>query len=193
MNEAAMTVPHQAHKTAVSRAFLRIAEAPDASFSTRRVVKNSATTRATKANTEIVIGFLHEALGTAIIGILRYKQHAFVTTGSGARQVKATLLQHAAEEQAHANHLADRIKQLGGKAFLPFEQLVYRRYAEQVEKHSLGEMITANLLAERSAIYNYRAMIASIGADDPATRQVLERILALKETQAEKLARLVRV
>ena len=32
MNEAAMTVPHQAHKTAVSRAFLRIAEAPDASF-----------------------------------------------------------------------------------------------------------------------------------------------------------------
>ena len=32
-------------------------------------------------------------------------------------------------------------------------------------------------------------MIASIGADDPRTRQVLERILAQEEAHAENLAR----
>ncbi|WP_413936960.1 ferritin-like domain-containing protein [Nitrospira sp. BLG_1] len=192
MNEAVMTVPRQARKAAAAHAFPGMTEAPDPSFSTRRVAETSAITRETTTTRAIVIGFLNEALGTAIIGILRYKQQAFKITGIGARRVKTTLLQHAAEEQAHANHLAERIKQLGGKALLPFEQLLYQNCAEQLEKDSLAEMVRANLLADRSAIYNYRAMIASIGADDPATRLLLEQILAQKEKHAENLADLLR-
>ncbi|MBX3306298.1 MAG: hypothetical protein KF751_09655 [Nitrospira sp.] len=192
MNEAVMTVPRQARKAAAAHAFPGMTEDPDPSFSTRRVAETSAITRETTTTRAIVIGFLNEALGTAIIGILRYKQQAFKITGIGARRVKTTLLQHAAEEQAHANHLAERIKQLGGKALLPFEQLLYKNCAEQLEKDSLAEMVRANLLADRSAIYNYRAMIASIGADDPATRLLLERILAQKEKHAENLGGLLR-
>ena len=53
-------------------------------------------------------------------------------------------------------------------------------------------MITADLLAERIAIDSYRAIIASIGVDDPTTRQVLEQILAEEEAHAENLAGLLR-
>ena len=96
------------------------------------------------------------------------------------------------EEQAHANHLAERILQLGGEALLSREQLLNQGDAEQIKGDSLVEMITADLLAERSAVYNYRAMIASLGADDPMTRQVLERILVQEERYAENLTNLLR-
>ena len=191
-NEAAMTVRRRSRKASAAHVFPGMMEALDSSFSTRRVVETNTTTRETTTTTEIVIGLLNEALGTAVIGILRYKQHAFVTTRIGAGRVKATLLQLAAEEQAHANHLAERIKQLGGKALLPFEQLLYWHYVKQVGKDSLTKILTAELLAERSAIHNYRAMIAAIGADDPTTSQVLKQILAQKETHTENLASLVR-
>lgn len=192
MNEAAMTMPRRARKTAGAHTFLGMREAPDASRSTPRGVGNNATTRETKANTEIVIAFLHEALGTAIIGILRYKRHYFMTTGIRAQRVKTMWLQHMTEEQAHADHLAERIRQLGGEAVWSCEQLLNRSHTEQIEGDSLVMMITADLLAERSAIHNYRAMIASLGADDSTTRQVLERILVQEERHAANFANLLR-
>jgi bacterioferritin len=97
-----------------------------------------------------------------------------------------------AEEQAHADQLAERIVQLGGKAVFPLEWLLNRNHAEHVEEDSLAEMITADLFAEQSAIHNYRAMIATIGSDDPKTRQVLEHILMEEEAHAENLAGLVK-
>ena len=72
---------------------------------------------------------------------------------------------------------------------LPWESI--RSHAEHVEGDSLAEMITADLLAERISIDSYRSMIASIGADDPTTRQVLEQILAQEEAHAENLAGLL--
>ncbi len=72
------------------------------------------------------------------------------------------------------------------------ERLLSRSDAEHVEGDSLAEMITADLVAERLSIDSYRAMIASVGDDDPTTRQVLERILAQEEVHAENLASLVR-
>jgi bacterioferritin len=81
---------------------------------------------------------------------------------------------------------------LGGRPDLSLERLLNRSHAEHVEGDSVVEMITADLITEQIAIENYRAMIASIGADDPTTRQVLERILAQEEAHAENLASLLR-
>jgi bacterioferritin len=53
-------------------------------------------------------------------------------------------------------------------------------------------MFMLDLLAEQVWIENYRDMIASIGADDPTTRQVLERILAREEAHAENWASLLK-
>ncbi|TKB62065.1 MAG: ferritin-like domain-containing protein [Nitrospira sp.] len=106
--------------------------------------------------------------------------------------VAEEFLQYVAEEQGHADLLAERIVQLGGKPDLSTERLLIRSHGEHVEGDSLVEMITADLLAERISIDSYRAMIASIGDDDPTTRQIVERIPAQEEAHAENLAGLVR-
>ena len=142
-------------------------------------------------NAETVIRLLNEALAAEIICILRYKRHYFRTAGIRSRHVKAKFLQHVTEEQAHADQLAERIVQLGSKPDLSPDRLS-RSHAEHVEGDSLAEMITADLLAERISIDSYRTMIASIGADDPRTRQVLEQILAQEEEHAENLAGLLK-
>lgn len=105
--------------------------------------------------------------------------------------MRAKFLQDVTKEQAHADQLAERIVQLGGKAVLPFERLINQSDAEHVEEDSLAEMITSALHAERCAIHNDRNMIASVGTDDPTTRQALERILVQEEAHAESLVSLL--
>jgi bacterioferritin len=145
-----------------------------------------------KANAGTVIRLLNEALATEVICILRYQRHYFMTVGVNGRSVKAKFLQYVTEEQAHADQLAERIVQLGGEPDLSPERLLSRSHAEHVEGDSLAEMITADLVAEQISIDSYRAMIASIGDDDPTTCQILERILAQEEAHAENLAGLLR-
>ena len=130
-----------------------------------------------KANDERVIKLLTEALATEILSILRYQRQYYRTVGSGARHVKAQFLQLVTEEQAHADHLAVRIVQLGGTLDLSHTQLLNQNDAEYVEGHSLAEMLRADLLAERSAPRNdrlsrYRGSddSAGLGADTGARR-----------------------
>jgi bacterioferritin len=142
--------------------------------------------------TETVIRLLNEAFATEIICVLRYKSHYFMTARISSHHMKAMLLQHVTEERAHADQLAKRIVQLGGQPVLSLERLLNRSHAEHVEGDSLVEMITADLIAERAAVESYRDMIASIGPDDPTTRQVLEQIVAQEAEHAENLASLLR-
>lgn len=162
------------------------------SVSVAKRKSNRAMTLGCKPNAETVVRLLNEALATEVICILRYKRHYFMTAGVSARHVKVKFLQYVAEEQAHADHLAERIVQLGGKPDLSTERLLNRSHAEHVEGDSLAEMITADLVHERISIDSYRAMIASIGNDDPTTRQVLERILAQEEAHVENLTTLLK-
>ncbi|MGZ8380820.1 MAG: ferritin-like domain-containing protein [Nitrospira sp.] len=162
------------------------------SVAKRKGVKAGAMTLGKKANADTVIRVLNEALAAEVICILRYKRHYFRTAGFGARRVKATFLQHVAEERAHADQLAERIVQLGGEPNLSAECLLNQGHAEQIDDDTLVKMITVDLLAERISIDSYLAMIASIGSDDPTTRQVLEQILAQEEAHAENLACLLR-
>jgi bacterioferritin len=162
------------------------------SVAKRKWTEGGVMTARCTANAETVVRLLNEALATEVICILRYKRHYFMTAGVSGGRVKAKFLQYVAEEQVHADLLAERIVQLGGKPYLSPERLLIRSHAEHVEGDSLVEMITADLVAERISIDSYRAMIASIGDDDPTTRQVLERILAQEEAHAENLAGLLR-
>ncbi len=122
-----------------------------------------------KSHADTVIRMLNEALATEVICILRYKRHYFMTAGIRSRHVKEKFLQHVTDELAHADQLVQRIIHLGGKPDLSPEWLLSRSQAEHVEGYSVMEIITADLLAERSVIDSYRAIIASIGADDPTT------------------------
>ena len=57
---------------------------------------------------------LNEALATEIVCVLRYKRHYFMAKGIHSESVKSEFLEHANEEQAHADSIAERIVQLGG-------------------------------------------------------------------------------
>src|SRR5678809_975026 len=140
----------------------------------RKHIENGAVTEGYTADRETVIKLLNDALATEIVCVLRYKRHYFMATGISSLSVKGEFLQHATEEQAHADQLAERIVQLGGEPNLSPEGMLNRSHSEYVEGETLVEMITENLIAERIAIESYREMVAYVGTDDATTRQLFE-------------------
>jgi bacterioferritin len=158
----------------------------------RQGVEDGAMTEGYKAKVETVLALLNDALATEIVCVLRYRRHYFMATGISSLSVKGEFLEHADEEQAHADKLAERIVQLGGEPNLSPDGLLNRSHSEYVEGASLTEMITEDLIAERIAIDSYRELIAYVGTDDPTTRKLLEWILAQEEEHAEDLASLLK-
>ena len=111
--------------------------------------------------------------------------------GIHAEGVAAEFLQHANEEQGHADQIAARIVQLGGAPNLNPEGLLSRSHAEYVEGDTLIDMIKEDLVAERIAIDSYRELITYFGNDDPTSRRLMEEILAVEEEHADDLVNLL--
>ena len=141
-----------------------------------------------RGDRETVIKLLNEALATEIVCVLRYKRHHFMAQGIHADPIATEFLQHANEEQAHADQIAGRIVQLGGQPNFSPEGLLSRSHSEYVEGTTLVDMIKEDLVAERVAIDSYGEMIRYLGDDDPTTRRMLEGILAVEEEHADDLA-----
>ncbi|HEV8500864.1 MAG TPA: ferritin-like domain-containing protein [Casimicrobiaceae bacterium] len=139
------------------------------------------------ANRDKVVEILNEALATEIVCVLRYKRHYYMAQGMASEAVKQEFLEHANEEQVHADEIADRIVQLGGEPNLDPQGLTTRSHSEYVEGNSLRDMVREDLIAERIAIESYREMVNFIGAGDSTTRRMLEQILAVEEEHAEDM------
>lgn len=157
----------------------------------RRHIEQGAVTEGYAADRETVNRILNEALATEIICVLRYKRHYYTASGLNAQNAAAEFLQHAGEEQGHADEIAARIVQLGGKPNFSPEGLASRSHSEYVAGDSLLEMIREDLVAERIAIDSYGEMIRYLGNDDPTTRRMLEGILAVEEEHADDLVSLL--
>ena len=157
----------------------------------RKHIEQGAITPGYKANRDAVVKMLNEALATEIVCVLRYKRHYYMASGINAQSVAAEFLQHANEEQAHADEIAQRIVQLGGEPNLEPDGLSSRSHSEYVEGDGLIDMIKEDLIAERIAIDSYREMINYLGHDDSTTRRMLEGILAMEEEHAEDLSTLL--
>ena len=134
-----------------------------------------------------VVQVLQEALATELVCILRYKRHYYTATGLNAAGVAAEFLEHAGEEQAHADLLASRIVQLGGKPDFNPDTLTTRSHAEYDESEGLLDMVREDLVAERVAIASYTEVIGWLGHGDPTTRRILEGILEQEEQHADDL------
>jgi bacterioferritin len=158
----------------------------------RRHIEHGAVTAGYKADRAVVIEVLNDALATEIVCVLRYKRHHFMAKGIHAQGVAAEFAQHAAEELAHADLIAERIVQLGGAPDYSPLTLAERSRCEYAEGMDLAEMIKEDLIAERVAIDSYGEIIRYLGNDDPTTRVMLEGILAMEEEHAEDLASLLR-
>ena len=157
----------------------------------RRHIEQGAVTEGYKADRKVVLKLLDEALATEIVCVLRYRRHYFMADGINARAVADEFLQHANEEQGHADQIAARIVQLGGAPDLSPQGLLARSHSEYVEGETLIDMIREDLVAERIAIDSYKEMIEYVGNNDPTTRRMLDGILALEEEHAEDLATLL--
>ena len=157
----------------------------------RQHIENGAVTEGYKADRETVVKLLNEALATEIVCVLRYKRHYFMATGIHAEGVAAEFLEHANDEQGHADQLAQRIVQLQGEPNFNPEGLLMRSHAEYVEGTTLTDMIKEDLVAERIAIDSYREMIQYFGNEDPTSRRMLEGILAVEEEHADDLVSLL--
>jgi bacterioferritin len=157
----------------------------------REHVERGAVTQGYRGDRETVVKLLNEALATEIVCVLRYKRHYFMAVGIHAEPIAQEFLQHASDEQGHADEIAQRITQLGGEPNLNPEGLLSRSHSEYVEGESLIEMIREDLVAERVAIDSYAEMIRYVGENDPTTRRMLEGILAKEEEHAEDLANLL--
>jgi len=157
----------------------------------REHILNGAVTEGYRGDRETVIRLLNEALATEIVCTLRYRRHHFMASGIHAQAVAQEFLEHANEEQGHADLIAARIVQLGGAPDLNPQGLLTRSHAEYVEGDSLIDMIREDLVAERIAIDSYAEMIRYLGDNDPTSRRLMEQILATEEEHAEDLRTLL--
>ena len=138
-----------------------------------------------------VLKLLNEALATEIVCTLRYRAHFYLASGINAKSVAAEFLEHATEEQEHADWIAERITQLDGTPNFAPDGLTSRSHAEFVVPDELAGMIEENLVAERIAIDSYREIINFVGDRDTTTKRLLEKILAVEEEHAEDMKTLM--
>jgi bacterioferritin len=114
-----------------------------------------------------------------------------MAAGISSEAVASEFMQHAIEEQDHADRIAGRITQLDGAPDFNPQGLLSRSHSEYVPGESLVDMIREDLVAERIAIDSYGEIIRYLGNNDPTTRRLLEEILAKEEEHAEDMKSLL--
>lgn len=157
----------------------------------KRMIDEGALTPNYGHDKDQAIRILNEALATEIVCVLRYRFHYFMASGIHSAAVAEEFLEHAQEEQQHADQLATRIRQLGGKPQMDPRLLSDNSHSEYVEGSSLADMLREDLIAERIAIESYREMVRWFGDKDPTSRRLMEEILAKEEEHADELTDLL--
>ena len=157
----------------------------------REHIETGAVTSNYSLDAKAVVKVLNDALATEIVCVLRYKRHYFMAKGIHSESVKSEFLEHANEEQAHADRIAERIVQLGGDLDFNPEGLVSRAHSQYDESEELRQMLREDLVAERIAIESYREIAQWLGDRDSTTRKMIEEILASEEEHADDLVSLL--
>ena len=150
-------------------------------------IDEGAVTASYKADRERVVEVLNEVLATETVCVLRYKSHYFRAKGVHAPGIADEFLEHATEEQQHADRVAKRITELGGTPNLDPAGLATRSHAQYGSGESLQDMIKEDLIAERIAIATYSEIVRWLADDDPTTRRLLESILENEEEHANDM------
>jgi len=157
----------------------------------RQHIEDGSVTDSYKGDRKVVLRVLNEALATEIVCVLRYKRHHYMAKGIHSQAVAEEFLEHAAEEQEHADLIAERITQLDGEPNFNPEGLLTRSHSEYVEGETLVDMIREDLIAERIAVESYSEIIRYLADNDPTSRRMMESILAKEEEHAEDMKTLL--
>lgn len=154
-------------------------------------IDEGAVTASYGADRERVCEVLNEVLATETVCTLRYRSHYFMAKGVHAPGIEEEFLEHAKEEQEHADRVAKRITELGGTPNLNPEGLAKRSHAEYGTGETLNDMIKEDLIAERIAIATYSEIVRWLANEDPTTRRMMEDLLAKEEEHADDMAKLL--
>jgi bacterioferritin len=157
----------------------------------RKHIMEGAVTDDYKGDRKTVLRLLNEALATEIVCVLRYKRHHYMAKGIHSQAVAEEFLEHANEEQGHADRIAERITQLDGDPNFSPEGILTRSHSEYVEGETLIDMIREDLIAERIAVESYTEIIRYLGDGDITTRRMMESILGNEEEHAEDMKTLL--
>ena len=157
----------------------------------REHVEKGAVTPAYRGDVETAVRLLNEALATEIVCTLRYRRHHYMAAGINYQAIADEFMEHARQEQEHADRIAERIRQLGGAPDFNPEGLLTRSHAQYAEGNSLIDMIKEDLIAERIAIESYMEMIRYFGDNDPTSRRLMEDVLEQEEEHADDMATLL--
>jgi bacterioferritin len=111
--------------------------------------------------------------------------------GIHSQAVATEFLEHANEEQMHADMVAKRITELNGVPNMNPEGMIGRSHAQYEVGKRLEDMIREDLIAERIAVTTYSEIVRWLGSDDVTTRRLMEEILAKEEEHADDLAKLL--
>ena len=159
----------------------------------RAHIEDGAVTQVYAADRDQVVKVLNDILATELVCMLRYRRHYYMATGLTSDSVKAEFLEHANEEQQHAEAVAERIVQLRGEPDFNPAVLAQRSHAEYVEGNDLVSMLKEDLVAERIAIETYTEIVRWLGDRDPTTRRLIEQILEKEEEHADDLSTLLTI
>jgi bacterioferritin len=154
-------------------------------------IDEGAVTDTYEGDVEQTVSILNEALATEIVCVLRYMHHYFMATGVHGMAVRDEFKEHADAEREHADKIADRIQQLGGRPDFNPASLVQRSASQYAEGNSWADMIKEDLIAERIVIEVYQRMIRHFADHDPTTRVMIEGILRDEEEHASDLSDLL--
>lgn len=157
----------------------------------REKMEQGSVTPGYQADREKVVEVLNEVLATEVVCTLRYRNHYFMAQGIHSQAVANEFLEHANDEQQHADMVAKRITELNGKPNFNPDGLATRSHAEYADPDRLEDMIREDLIAERIAIGTYSEIVRWLGDDDPTTRRLIEEILAKEEEHADDMAKLL--
>jgi bacterioferritin len=157
----------------------------------RKHMEHGAVTENYKGDLKAVIAVLNEVLATELVCTLRYRRHYYMASGINAESIKSEFLQHAQEEEQHADWVATRIVQLNGAPNLNPEGLAARSHSEYQEGNDIVSMIKEDLIAERIAIETYSEIVRWLGNDDVTTRKLMEEILKTEEEHADDMKTLL--
>jgi bacterioferritin len=157
----------------------------------REHIESGAVTAGYRADRETVLKLLNESLATEIVCTLRYKRHYYMAKGLTSVSIAEEFLEHANDEQDHADRIAERIVELEGEPNYDPDGLSTRSHAEYQPGEDLVDMLREDLVAERIAIESYGEIIRFVGNDDPVTRRLMEDILAKEEEHANDIADLL--
>jgi len=153
----------------------------------REEVKHGLMGSSSTIDREEVIKVLNHSLATEIICVHRYKKHYYAAASMGEHVISNEFLEHANEEQEHADKLAKRIAQLGGEPEYDLTVIKNTAHTEYKTCDTVEEMLTENLIAERIAVFIYQEIIKLLDNKDPVTRRILEEILAVEEEHVDDM------